>query len=136
LGESFLSCVSADKATLDAVGQKAVGILLGCLYHRIQREFRMGWQLIGIVNTAECGDLSPPSLGIHAFRIALFTYLQRGVDKDFNEVFLPDHVLDLITRHHIGADRGTDRHPAVTYDLGGNEAYAPDVGVTILFAEA
>src|SRR5262245_26339480 len=48
----------------------------------------------------------------------------------------PYHAADLVARHEVGADRGTDRHPTMANDLSGDKADASDVGVTIVFAEA
>jgi hypothetical protein len=47
-----------------------------------------------------------------------------------------DHVPNLVAGDPVGAHRRAQRDSAVSHDLGGHEADAPDVGVAVFLAEA
>src|SRR2546421_312546 len=65
-----------DETMLAQVVQDETGILFRCMRHCIQRDFRLSWGLVGIVNPRKIFNFSTASLGIHTLRVACLTYLQ------------------------------------------------------------
>ena len=121
---------------LAQVVQDETGILFRCMRHCIQRDFRLSWGLVGVVNPRKIFNFSTAGLGIHALRVPCLTYLQWGIHEHLDKVLCTYQVPYVITRSSIRTDRGADGYPTVLDDLRSDKTNPPDIGIAVLFTKS
>src|SRR5258706_6390151 len=126
----------AHETELDQPAEHQARVLLHRVLHGVEGEVRVYRRLVRIVDAGHLLQLAPPRLRIDPFRVALLADAERGVDPHLDEALRPHHVPDFVPGRAIGAHRGAEHDTSVSHDLGGPEAYPPDVHVAVLLAEA
>src|SRR5262249_38863759 len=90
--------------------------------------------LVRVRHPGEVGDLARERTLVQALDVALDEAVEGGADVDLDET--PDAGVDLVAHLAAGRDRGDEDDNAIARQELGDEADAPDVGVTVFLAES
>src|SRR5439155_23517761 len=115
--------------------QTAASVVVGGMAQGVELHFGVLGRFVGVVDAGPAADLTPARHGVHTLGVAPLALFERSIHKHLDESVGLGHLAHLVAGATIGTDRRAYRDTAMSGDLASHEADAPNVGITVVFAE-